>query len=291
MVEGFIAAIKEKKEFHALSNDFVQEKVDEFFKRNPKNKVALEQNSFNKKSAIFKQSVKEIRANLRDVYGLFQTTSMEKRRQLFEEYKGARGRGAKRKVLNDLFASHQSTKERREHFAEFYKEIFTITGYPEYILDIGCGYNPLSYDWIKSRPYYEASDIAEEDINLLNDFFEHEDIDGEAYTLDLLNDAKRQEVFKETEADMVFILKLIDTLEGQRRNISKSIVTELFDNKHVRWVVATFPLKSVGGRVMRQGGKENWFSRFLDKNNFAWSRVEVASEDCYIISKGDTNES
>lgn len=285
MVERLVAAVKDKKELRGLSDAFVAEKVSEYFSAHGKAKKLLEENGYNVKSAVFKQAVKEVRSGLRDAYGLFQNTSAQKRRKLFLEYVQAKGRGEKLRLLDALLASHQSTKERKDHYDEYYRKIFAATGKPSRILDLGCGYNPLSYRWLGCEPAYEASDIASADVELLEEFFVHEGVAGEAYVLDLLDDTARRTRLGSTTADVVFLLKLIDTLEGQRRDVTKTIIKELLCNKHVRWVVATFPLQSMSGKPMRAGGKESWFTRFLNKEGYAWQRMETGGEDVYLIKR------
>lgn len=285
MVEPrLIASIKQKKEFNALSDNFIAERVERYFSTHGKERKALEANDYNEKSAVYKQTVKDVRASLREIYGMFQATGTSQRRKLFERYTAAKGRGEKLQLLDQLLGSHQSTKERKEHFALFYQEILAITGEPEHILDLGCGYNPLSYRWLRCTPHYTCCDIAEEDVALINDFFAEEEIDGEAFVLDLLDDEKRKQL-AEIKADLVFILKLIDTLEGQRRNITKTIIRELWQNPSVHWIVATFPLRSIGGKAMRTGGKENWFTRFLTAEKCTWHVLAVGDEELYVVEK------
>lgn len=283
--ETLIRTIKEKKELSGLGDKFINEKVKAYFVNHPQAEKKLIENEYNKKSKIYKEVVKEIRAQLREAYGLFQTVSIQKRRKLFEAYQQAKGRGEKIKALDGLLASHQSTKERKDNYKEYYETIVQAIGEPEHVIDLGCGYNPLSYRWLGCEPCYEASDIAQEDIDLLNEFFKGEDIDGQAYTLDLLNDQQRKKRLLETTADTVFMFKLIDTLEGQRRNITKSIIDELCENQSIKNIVATFPLRSVGGKSMREGGKDNWFSRYIDDKDLDWQRTIIGEEELYIITK------
>jgi len=48
-------------------------------------------------------------------------------------------------LRRELLAAHTSTRERLEHYAEFYERFFELVGAPSTLLDVGCGMHPLSY--------------------------------------------------------------------------------------------------------------------------------------------------
>ena len=276
-----LQTIKQKQEFSALPDTYVTEKISDYFSTHPNIHKALETNGYNEKSKPYKQAVKEIRAGMREIYGVFQQASTEKRAALLDAYFEAKGRGEKLKILDKLLASHQSTKERKEHYKEVYEQIFLFP--PTHILDLGCGLNPLAYDWLPGQPSYTACDLAPKDMGLLNTFFAGKGIDGEAFALDLLNPEARQRL-QELAADTALLFKLIDTLETQERNVSKHIIKRLLANPHIKQIIISFPLQSIGGRTFRQGGKDNWFSKFLDEEEVTWDRLDITGEEFYRIS-------
>lgn len=274
-------SIKQKKEFSGLPDAFVNEHIDAYFKSRPQAKKQLEAQGYNEKSQAYKQAVKEVRAQLREIYGVFQQAGTEKRRRLLENYLAAKGRGEQLKQLDKLLQSHQSTKERKDHYKEIYENIFPKQ--PEHILDLGCGFNPLAYQWLPGSSTYSCCDLSPSDMDLINKFFSAKGIDGEAFALDLL-DAEARKRLQNIPADTALMLKLIDTLETQERNVTKTIITELQAHQTIKHIIASFPLQSIGGRHFRQGGKENWFSKFLATTGCAWERQEIAGEEFYIIS-------
>lgn len=266
-----IEAIKDKKELRGIDNTVVLRVSDEYFSTHSKEKKALDK--WNPKAAVSKKIIKEIRAMLREIYGVFQKTSLEQRQKLFDEFLLTKGKGAELQALNKLLLSHQSTQERVSHYKEIYHNIFTITGKPQKILDLGCGFNPLAYQWLGCNPKYDCCDISRQDMNLVQEFFNQTGINGRAFVADLIT------IPKLPVADVTFLFKLVDTLETQERNVTKKLLTSLI----TQWSVVSFPTVSIGGRGFREGGKENWFTRFLDEKGFAWSRFDVPGEEFYLI--------
>ena len=266
-----LAAIKDKKELREIDDTIVLRVCDEYFSTHAKELKALD--VWNPKAAISKKIIKEIRAHLRDIYGVFQKTSVEQRRKLFDKFLLAKGKGAELSALNKLLLSHQSTQERVSYYKEIFKQIFEITGKPDKILDLGCGFNPLAYQWLGCYPAYDACDISPQDMKLVQEFFDQTGITGHAFVADLITTPKLP------AADVTFLFKLVDTLETQERNVTKKLLLSLM----TAWSVVSFPTVSIGGRGFREGGKENWFSRFLDEKGLKWSRFEVPGEEFYVI--------
>src|SRR5258706_1059629 len=54
-----------------------------------------------------------------------------------------------KKVCSQILTQHASTAERLNDLeAGFYQRIFKITGRPTKILDLACGFNPLTLPWM-----------------------------------------------------------------------------------------------------------------------------------------------
>jgi 16S rRNA (guanine(1405)-N(7))-methyltransferase len=98
----------------------------------------------------------------------------------------------------EVLGKHASTAERIPYLADFYQQLFSITGKPARIYDLACGLNPLAFSWMGlplSTEYY-AYDIVKPRIDFINEFFlaiglapfaEHRDIlvDPPTITADL----------------------------------------------------------------------------------------------------------
>ena len=115
-MEEFINEIKKKKELRDIDDNFILEMFERYNISNltPKQRKVL---------------VKDARAKLRLIYGLFRT-----------------------KQKGPVLERHASTRERLPYYGELYNHIFEITGTPKVILDLGCGVNPFSYKYLGCKP-------------------------------------------------------------------------------------------------------------------------------------------
>jgi 16S rRNA (guanine(1405)-N(7))-methyltransferase len=67
-----------------------------------------------------------------------------------------------KKVCSQILTQHASTAERLNDLeAGFYQRIFDITDRPNKIMDLACGFNPLTLPWMNQPPsaFYIAADI------------------------------------------------------------------------------------------------------------------------------------
>ena len=139
------------------------------------------------------------------------------------------------------------------------------------MLDIACGLNPLSYNFMHQKIKYYCCDLSDEDMTFLSNFFSIENIEGKAFRLDLL---KEYEQLTNYKVDVVFAFKAFDSLEEKERNITKKIV----ENLKAKYLVATFPTKSLGGKKSIQENKRKWFEKQFE--NF--SKFVFTNEVVYV---------
>ncbi len=73
----------------------------------------------------------------------------------------------------NLLSEHASTHERLPILEQFYRQIFTVTGEPDTILDLACGLNPLSFPWmgLPTGVRYYAYDLNRPRLALIHKFF------------------------------------------------------------------------------------------------------------------------
>ena len=176
-------------------------------------------------------------------------------------------------TVNTLLALHASTNERLPYYFDFYDFILRQTGQVASIMDIGCGYNPFSLPYIeavwahitkahcsKSDPpdpridleAYYAYDIDTRVADLINRFFYEMDLPQYAKCADLV------EYIPPEQADIALMLKLLPVLEAQSPGSGFRLAREL----NARYLVITYPLKSLGGR---EKGMEQHYSAIFEK--------------------------
>ncbi len=268
-----VAAVKAKKELAALDEEFVLGKVKGVLKKEKRiGKKLSTSKSFREfsRSSEFKELKRLVREELRKVYGVFQE-------------KG-KGRNAGVGTPEELLLSHQSSAERYSHYGEIYRRIFSITGLPSSVLDLGCGANPYSYKKLGCRPFYVAVDLPSDDLSGIAAFFKEENIDGEVFGLDLVKDYGRVgELTKESHFDVAFLFKLLDSLETIKRHVSGNVL----DAINAGWLVVSFPTVSIGGGKRIRKERRAWFEKLLARRGWVYEQFELGGEVFYIIRRGD----
>lgn len=272
---GIIEDVKKKIEFSGIEDNLVKEKLDETLRQNPKLKEFLER----ERSEGYKKIIKLTREKLHRAYGAFQIEDKTKVMNLIGELE-------KEEDLHDIYAIHNmllsstvSTKERIPFYEEMYTKIFKITGWPKSIMDLGCGFNPMSFPFMKlEEARYFAYDINRDDMKILNRYFEAmgNDLDGEAAFLNLENVN-----FKSLpKSDVCFIFKVMDILDKKNHKKSEEIITSI----DCKWIVVSFSTKTVSGKKMKHPYR-GWMNKMLERLGYEFKILEFENEIFYVIKK------
>jgi len=290
MLTNIINHIKQKKELTNLDNNLIKEKINHFLKNNKRiNDIINNSRSFDqlKRNKHYKEFVKKIRKEFREIYGVFILAGYKNIDNYLKELEKAKNRTEKEKIINKILLLHQSSKERlsqygemcREIYGEIYKEIFS-TIKPKSILDLGCGLNPFSYIFIPNykKIKFIASDLNEKDLLPIKEFFKLEKIEGKTVPFDIIKDYKKLKKFK---TDVCFLLKLLDSLETTKRNITREIIK----NINSKYIIASFSTMSLGGKKEIKKERRTWFEKILKNNNYSYTTFEIENELFYIVKK------
>jgi len=302
-----IEDIKDKKELRTLDEDFIKNKLDVFFKdRHHEQAKAkfikkLESSKTYKqftKSKEYKFLIKELRAELRKVYGVFILEGYNKRKDMLEELDAAETIEENREIHDKLFLLHKSTKERMDHYEELYQTIFdTIDDFEKdkplfeqrnddilrkYVfMDLACGMNPLSTIFFQDKiAKYYASDISTEDCQFLKDYFDKTEIDAVIFPADLA-DEKIFYKLEKIKVDICFVFKTLDGLERIKRDISG----DLLKSVSTKYFAITFPTLSIGGVREIKEHRRLWFERMLEKFDWKFEKFTMGSELLYVVKK------
>lgn len=258
---GLISKIKKKREFRGIDDSFVQDMLDKAVKSN--------QINVDKKPEL---AVKKTRALLREVYGAFVSKNFNKREKLLHLLKGLDDIEGHKQIMK----LHVSTAERLNYYTEVYETIFSITGKPSSILDIACGLNPLSYPLLGFKVKYTAYELSEKDALFIQEYFDLMKIDGKTLHGDITKDS---EINRLPQADVCFLFKAIDTLESIKWNVTSELIGKL----KCKWIVASFPLKSLGGRKNISEKRLSWFVKII--SGLEYKRFNVGNEVFFIVRK------
>jgi hypothetical protein len=192
---------------------------------------------------LSKGDVKDARALLRKYFGVFLTNRVLK------------GKG-------DLLRVHMSSKKR--DYEEFYGKIFSVVGDVESVVDLGCGVNGFSYEYLPNGVSYVGVEAVRQLVDLGNDYFEGKCFDGRVYHLDLFDVDGVKKVLKEARKPrVVFMFQVVDALENLERDFSKKFILEIA--KDCEWIVLSLPTESLGGRN-KFAVQRKWMLGFLEEN-------------------------
>ena len=145
-----------------------------------------------------------------------------------------------REFYLQVIKRHCSTTERYDFLEEFFDDILSNCGEINSVIDIGCGFNPISYICFakKHAKKYFAYDIVGECIEFLNLCFKDLEKDYVASVLDASQDTPTE------VADVAFLFKILPLLEQQKQGKSKELINSLNAKKFV----VTYPTKTLGGK-------------------------------------------
>ncbi len=225
------------------------------------------------------QAQKAAKRKLHQVYGAYLSRWDPKR---IEKILLSLGQDPTKTELEDscrqILTLHTSTAERLGTLADIYSSIFEITGHGKRILDLGCGLAPFALPWmgLPADVEYEAWDIDQRMVDLINLFFKIAAPQSRAYCKDALTQTPSQPV------DIALCLKLLPCLEQQIPGISPRLIRDL----PASFVVVTFPVRSIGGRSKNM--PQNYagiFEPILEKLNLDARKLEWADELVYVVDK------
>ncbi len=257
MYEELIREIKKKKTLKNVDNDFVKFHLDKYFKLHPKLLKKLGEDKVKKK--VWKKVVKDIRAILHRAYGMFILKNYFKKNKI--------------KDIDKLLKIHKSTKERLPIYYKLYKELFKTTGIPKSLLDLGCGFNPLSFKFMDlDNVKYYAFDISKPDLDFLKlhiDFLDTKSVN-------LLS------VKKLPKTDVCFMFKLLNHIDLSKHHKESE---KLLNKVRSKWLIISFPLKTMSGKKMNYR-QNNWLKFMAERNGWKLvKRFVLGNEEFFVVKK------
>jgi len=183
------------------------------------------------------------------------------------------------KALCQRFArQHASTRERLPILEEFYARTLSGLGKIASVLDLACGLNPLLAAWMPLAPgaVYHACDIYADLVGSVDFFLDRAGIPGKRFVCDLTQSVPEESV------QLALVLKTLPCLE----QVDKAITARVLHSIQARYLLVSFPAKSLGGRS--KGMVENYGERFrtqLDPLGWRYEIFEFATELAFLVEK------
>jgi len=255
---NLIKKIKKKKELQDLPDSFVKEVLQNYL---TKSKIKP---PFSDKQE--KVIMKEIRAQLRKYSGMFQKNISQKKRIEFLE----------KEDIESLLKTHSSTKERIESnsYPLIIREIKKLN--PQSILDLGCGINPIAISK-KLNPKilkYFASDIKENDLEIVKKFFAKNKIKGKVYTSNLT----KEKEFPKT--DLCILFKVLDIIETKGHKIAENILKKIPS----KVILISFSTKTLSSKPMKNK-RRFWLENMSKRLGYSYKSFYTSNEIFYIVRK------
>jgi len=251
MNKWIIEEIREKREFSQL----------------PEKDIEIAFRHFEKRQASEEEKIRLTKELLRKVFSAFVSQKLLSLKNKDEEW---------------ILRKHISTRERLSHYEEIYQRIFK--DYKEAsVIDLGAGINGFSYKFFKRKIEYIAIESIGQLVESMNFYFKKKKINGKAIHLSLFELEKVKEIIsKEKKPRVVFLFKVIDSLEMLRRDYSKELISEIVPISDR--TVVSFATKSLGSREKFKV-KRNWIVNFIKKNFKVLDDFEFGGERYLVFSK------
>ncbi len=278
IVDAVVAAIKQSRKYGDTSKATIRQLAEEAARQHKKPKAAI----------------KAVRARLHSIMApyLGDPDYAAMARQLSEAFASGDQDRINHLCLASLDA-HLSTRERLPIMADFYRQIFAITGQPQAILDIACALNPLALRWmfpgiseqysVSSEQYsvfsnqlrFYAYDIHEPRIEFINHYFQLEGLEPLARVQDVAM------AFPQEQADVALFLKEMPRFTRNYGDLGRPLLQSL----NVRWLVLSYPSVSTHGGRNLTSRYRDFMHQLIDGLNWPLTELLFDGELVFIIQK------
>ena len=202
-------------------------------------------------------------------------------RKVFSGFSGQKLLVFKDRPAEEVLRKHLSTRERFEHYKEIYPRL--LKSFPEKIsiVDLGCGVNGFSYEFfekIGKNTDYVGVEAVGQLVDLMNDFFKKKKLAKKAKAVhaSLFEIDKMKKLIGETKRPrVVFLFKVIDSIEKFERNYTKTLLREIVPLADK--VVLSFATQS-WARRRKFFANRKWLIDFIRENFSYTDDFEMAGE-------------
>jgi 16S rRNA (guanine(1405)-N(7))-methyltransferase len=183
-----------------------------------------------------------------------------------------------RETCAEIMSHHQSTRERLRILDQFYTRIFSLLPPVQSIMDVACGFNPLSIPWmpVSDEMEYYAYDVYKDLVDFINSFMIICNVQGRAEVREVILDTP------EVEVDVAFLLNAIPCLD----QIEKWAGLKVLEAINSNFLVVSFPVKSLCGREKNMRRHyETAFSKLTREKDWHIQKLEFMTEQVFLIKK------
>ncbi len=241
------------------------------FSQLPEEDVEKAFSHFEKRQTSEEEKIRLTRELLHRVFGAFLSKKLLSLKNKGEEW---------------ILRKHLSTRERLGFYKEIYKKILNGFGKKVSIIDLGAGVNGFSYKIFKKIGFdvdYTSIEAIGQLITQMNEYFRKNKLNAKAIHMSLFDLDKLKEIISKTpEQRVIFLFKIVDSLEMLDRNYSKTLISEISPLAEV--VVISFATESMIKRK-KFAAKRTWLLEFIKKNFEIIGNFEMGHERYVIFRK------
>lgn len=200
-------------------------------------------------------------------------------RKIFSGFSSRKVLHKKDESVEWFLMKHKSTRERFPFYEEVYSRCFKEFPESFRVFDLGAGINGLSYDFfnkLNKKVSYVGIEAVGQFVELMNYYFDKENINGKAIHESLFNLDKIIKIIKSVkDKKVIFLFKVIDSLEVVKRDYSKELLNEVV--QLADRVVVSFATHSLGSRK-KFGAQRSWIVKFINENFKVLDDFEIGGE-------------
>ncbi|MFX1536487.1 MAG: hypothetical protein ACFFDI_19910 [Promethearchaeota archaeon] len=191
-----------------------------------------------------------------------------------------------------LLQTHTSTQNRTSHYINLYKNIFTVTGTPKSILDLGCGINYFSMPFLlqtdklwSTKLLYVGIEKKKDEVDLGKEYLKcinaHIDSKSDISHQDILQMIKEERFnILEKTYDLCFLFRMLPLLERHQKNASAALLSKI----RAKWLIVSISLKSLVKEQDISTKQRTLVLKLLDHSHLKIvKRFFLSQEEFYII--------
>lgn len=222
-------------------------------------------------------------------YG-YDEVSVKKARDLLRRiYSGFGGKKILRwsdRGAREILEKHLSTRERFSYYEEIYTRLLAKLGKKISVIDLGSGTNGFSYDFFQKigiEVDYLGIEAVGQLVDMTNDYFKKIKFHGRAVHLSLFETKKVINLIKKQKKPrVIFMFKLIDSLEKLERNYTLEFLEEL-KKLDIEKIVISFATES-WFRRKKFYVQRTWLINYI-KDNFDFLDDFNLGGERYLVFK------
>lgn len=238
------------------------------FSQIPKIDVEKIWNLFDKRQVDLEEKIRLTRDLLRKVFSVFTSSKLL---------------NIKDKASEWFLKKHISTRERFDFYFEIYERLLKHFGQSVNVFDLGCGINGFSYDFFPKRVEYFGIESIGQLVDLQNHYFKIRGLSAFAIHESLFNLGKIRKIISSSKGkNVVFLFKVLDSLEMVEKNYSKKLLREIVP--FCEFVVVSFATKSLVSRRSFKA-KRYWFENFVNEEFKVLDLFEFGGEKYFVFCK------